>query len=201
MNGEQQFDQQSAGQVSGPGRNRDTADGRKSGEAWSVVVDDEAATRALAALLGGIVRPGAVLLLEGDLGAGKTTFVKGLAQGMGIDPDDVRSPTFTLIHEYEGDMSLYHFDAYRLADAEEFIELGAEEYLSSDGVTAIEWGDRVRDELPRARLDIAITAGDADGGSTRRIAFRPLGDEAARWVAALRRAWEEERPGHASARP
>src|SRR5690606_14288567 len=128
--------------------------------AWSVVVRGERATRALAALLGGIVQRGAVLLLEGDLGAGKTTFVKGLAQGLGIEPDDVSSPTFTLLHEYEGDVPLYHFDAYRLEGWLEFAELGAEEYLSGDGVSAIEWGDRVRDELPAERLEIVLARDD-----------------------------------------
>lgn len=161
--------------------------------AWSVVVRGERATRALAALLGGIVGPGAVLLLEGDLGAGKTTFVKGLAEGMGIDPDNVSSPTFTLIHEYEGDVPLYHLDAYRLRDEAEFVDLGVEEYFAAGGVTAVEWGDRVREQLPPERLEIVIEAVDAEAGGagTRRITFRPLGDDAAAWVAALRRAWEE----------
>src|SRR5690606_16832522 len=92
-------------EVNGPAMNEKGHRGGRRG-AWSVVVRGERATRALAALLGGIVGPGAVLLLEGDLGAGKTTFVKGLAEGMGIDPDNVSSPTFTLIHEYEGDVPL-----------------------------------------------------------------------------------------------
>lgn len=198
MNGERQPDGPGASPAPDVVPAAGAAEGRNGGEAWTVAVDGEEATRALAARLGGIVGPRAVIVLEGDLGAGKTTFVKGLAQGMGIDPDDVSSPTFTLIHEYEGDVPLYHFDAYRLADAQEFIELGAEEYFSGHGVTAVEWGGRVRDELPPERLDIAITAGDAAGGTRRRITFRPLGAEAAGWVAALRQAWEEERARLAS---
>lgn len=200
MNGEQQF---YAPDTRGSGLTRSDDTVRKGDDvnAWSVIVDGEAATQSLASLLGGIVEPGAVLLLEGDLGAGKTTFVKGLAQGLGIDPDEVSSPTFTLIHEYEGDMSLYHFDAYRLDDVSEFIELGAEEYFASDGVTAVEWGDRVRDELPSNRLEIAITSGETADGSSRHVTFRPLGDAAQRWVAALRQAWEEAQADYAGARP
>lgn len=167
---------------------------------WSVIVENEAATHQLARLLGGIVGRGAVLVLEGDLGAGKTTFVKGLAEGLGIDPGDVSSPTFTLIHEYEGDRPLYHFDAYRLEHPLEFAELGADDYLLGDGVTAVEWGDRVRDELPENRLEIVMTAATNGGASARRIEFRPLGEEAAAWVMDLRRTWEEERPGRASDR-
>lgn len=192
-------------------------DGRR--DRWSVVVADEAATQRLAALLGRIVAPGALLVLEGDLGAGKTTFVKGLAEGLGIDPGDVSSPTFTLIHEYEGDVPLYHFDVYRLDDPVEFVELGAEEYFARDGVTVVEWGGRVRDELPPQRLEIVIepteTVSDAEeaqltpdgadaadvlGGTARRIAFRPFGDEAAGWVEALRQAWEEAAGDDAGAR-
>lgn len=178
--------------MNGEQRTEDHPDG------WSIVVESEAATRELAGLLGGVVGPGAVLLLQGDLGAGKTTFVKGLARGLGIDPDDVSSPTFTLIHEYRGEMPLYHFDAYRLERPLEFVELGAEEYLLGDGVSAIEWGDRVRDELPAERLEIDLRA-DASGAA-RRITFRPLGHQATGWVKSLRRAWEEEHPNHARAR-
>lgn len=192
-------------------------DGRRDG--WSVVVGDEAATQRLAALLGRIVAPGAVIVLEGDLGAGKTTFVRGLATGLGIDPGDVSSPTFTLIHEYEGDLPLYHFDVYRLDDPAEFVDLGAEEYFARGGVIVVEWGGRVRDELPPQRLEIAIepaqSATSADpapvtaegtdltdvlGGTARRITFRPLGEKEAGWVEALRQVWEEATGDDAGAR-
>lgn len=125
---------------------------------WDVAVDNPAQTERLAALLGGIVQPGAVIVLDGDLGAGKTTFVRGLADGMGLTGTVVSSPTFTLIHEYDGDVPLYHFDTYRLNDPSEFVELGAEEYLASGGVCAIEWGGRVTSELPSERLEIVLTA-------------------------------------------
>ncbi len=96
-------------------------------------------TKAWGARLGQLLFPGAVVGLEGDLGAGKTCFVKGLASGLGIDEDEVSSPTFTLIAEhYRGKLPLYHIDLYRLEGAETE-EIGIEEYLFGQGVTAIEW--------------------------------------------------------------
>jgi tRNA threonylcarbamoyladenosine biosynthesis protein TsaE len=93
-----------------------------------------------------------VLLLSGDLGAGKTTFVRGLAKGLGINPDDVSSPTFTLVHEYRGrGLTLYHADLYRLEKAAT-VDLGLEEIGVKDGVLAIEWPNRLSHVLPDARL-------------------------------------------------
>jgi len=93
-----------------------------------------------------------VLLLSGDLGAGKTTFVRGLAEGLGIDPGDVSSPTFTLVHEYRGGgLTLYHADLYRL-ERTATGDLGLEELGVRDGVLAIEWPDRLTHDLPGARL-------------------------------------------------
>lgn len=100
--------------------------------------------RTLAARL----RAGDVLALAGDLGAGKTHFVKGLAQGLGIT-SEVTSPTFTLIHEYRGGrLPLYHIDCYRLESAGELLGIGIDEYLRPDGVTAIEWADKFDELLP-----------------------------------------------------
>jgi len=94
------------------------------------------------------VRAGDVLALTGDLGAGKTQFVKGLASGLGVNAD-VTSPTFTLIHEYRGGrLPLYHIDCYRLETLDELLAIGVDEYLRSDGVTAIEWADKFAELLP-----------------------------------------------------
>ncbi|MES2307273.1 MAG: tRNA (adenosine(37)-N6)-threonylcarbamoyltransferase complex ATPase subunit type 1 TsaE [Verrucomicrobiota bacterium] len=94
------------------------------------------------------LQPGAVLALTGDLGAGKTHFVKGIAFGLGYS-GEVTSPTFTLLHEYAGGrLSLYHLDLYRIEGAQEAIRFGIEDYLPSDGVTIIEWPERVETILP-----------------------------------------------------
>ncbi len=84
-----------------------------------------------------------MLALRGDLGAGKTHFVKGVAAGLGADPDEVTSPTFTLIHEYRsGRMPIFHFDLYRLESADELLRIGLDDYLDDDGVVIIEWADK-----------------------------------------------------------
>ena len=116
------------------------------------VTTSENETQTVARELAASLRAGDVLLLSGDLGAGKTTFVRGLAQGLGIDPAEVSSPTFTLVHEYRGrGLTLYHVDLYRLGSAATD-DLGLEEIGVKDGVLAIEWPDRLSHALPRATL-------------------------------------------------
>ena len=119
----------------------------------------EAETARIAGDLAATLSPGDVLLLSGNLGAGKTVFVRGLADGLGIDPEDVSSPTFTLVHEYRGGrLTLYHADLYRLENAATD-ELGLEELHR--GVLAIEWPDRLLHSLPGARqISIDILDGD-----------------------------------------
>jgi tRNA threonylcarbamoyladenosine biosynthesis protein TsaE len=108
-------------------------------------------TIAVARELAATLRGGDVILLSGTLGAGKTAFVRGLAQGLGINPDDVSSPTFTIVHEYRGGrLSLYHADLYRL-ERTATEDLGLEEMGVKDGVLAIEWPDRLTHALPGAR--------------------------------------------------
>ena len=92
---------------------------------------------------------GAVVALDGDLGAGKTHLVKGLARGLGYDPHTIRSPTFTIVQEHVGGrLPLYHFDAYRVASPGEFVDLGFEEYVYGDGITVIEWPSKVESLIP-----------------------------------------------------
>ena len=94
------------------------------------------------------LKPGDVVCLEGPLGAGKTQFVKGLAAHLGIDPTEVLSPTFTLIHEYRGTIPLFHFDCYRMESPNEALEIGAEEYFYGEGVSVIEWPDVIASLIP-----------------------------------------------------
>jgi tRNA threonylcarbamoyladenosine biosynthesis protein TsaE len=112
--------------------------------------NSEADTRAIAAALAPTLPPGAVVLLSGDLGAGKTAFVRGLAEGLAIDPDVVTSPTFTLVHEYRGGrLPLIHVDLYRL-DRAELDEIGLDQDLAATGVTAVEWAERLTRAIPNA---------------------------------------------------
>lgn len=128
------------------------------------------ATTKLAVKLATLVNPGDVITLEGDLGAGKTTFTKGFAKGLGISRN-VNSPTFTIIKEYtDGRIPLYHMDVYRLEDSEE--DLGFEEYFNSDGVTMIEWASMIKDQLPPERLEIEIFR---SGDDEREINFTAIG--------------------------
>jgi len=123
------------------------------------VTHAEAETAELAKNLARTLSPGDVLLLAGNLGAGKTAFVRGLAEGLGLDPEEVSSPTFTLQHEYRGGrLPLYHVDLYRL-DTATAGDLGLEELR--DGVLAIEWPDRLA-QVPRGALRIAIEILDGD---------------------------------------
>lgn len=99
---------------------------------------------------------GDVLCMYGDLGAGKTAFVQGLARGLGIE-GHITSPTFTIVNEYYGRLTLYHFDVYRVADPDEMYEIGYEEYVYGDGVSVIEWPQLIDEILPEQRYNITIT--------------------------------------------
>jgi tRNA threonylcarbamoyladenosine biosynthesis protein TsaE len=138
------------------------------------VTASEDETEAVARELAATLRAGDVLLLAGDLGAGKTTFVRGLAQGLGIDPLEVSSPTFTLVHEYRGHgLTLYHADLYRLERAATE-DLGLEEIGVKDGVLAIEWPDRLSHELPGATVVRLEVVDD----QSRQITIIPSGNSA-----------------------
>lgn len=119
------------------------------------ITASEAETEAAGTRLAESLRAGDVVLLYGDLGAGKTAFTRGLAQGLGIDPADVSSPTFTLVQEYRGRLTLYHVDLYRLEERE-VDDLGLEELILGDGVVVIEWAERWRgrpDDVIGVRLE------------------------------------------------
>lgn len=132
-------------------------------------------TQALGQKLASRLAPGDVIAYFGDLGAGKTAFTRGLAQGLGIT-DPVTSPTYTIVNEYlSGRIPLFHFDMYRLGSSDELFDIGWEDYLIRGGVCAVEWSERVTDALPEDTLwvDIARGSGENDriititGGETR----------------------------------
>lgn len=132
----------------------------------TLVTQSEAETAAAGEALGGRLESGAVVLLTGQLGAGKTAFVRGLAAGLGIRPDEVSSPTFTLVQEYRGRLSLYHVDLYRVT-ALEAEELGLDE-LRESGVIAIEWADNLL-ACPPGAIDVVL---EDLGGDARRVTVR-----------------------------
>jgi tRNA threonylcarbamoyladenosine biosynthesis protein TsaE len=131
---------------------------------------DSNETDRFAAKLASFLKPGDVIALEGELGAGKTTFTKGLARGLEIRKT-VNSPTFTIIKEYHGRMSLYHMDVYRVADSCE--DLGFDEYFEGDGVTVVEWAHLIEEQLPDARLNIFLYH---EGQEKRKMVFVPKGE-------------------------
>ena len=127
--------------------------------------NSETETRAIAAALAPTLVPGSVILLSGDLGAGKTAFVRGLAEGLGLDPGEVTSPTFTLVHEYRGGrLPLIHVDLYRL-DRAELDDIGLDQDLAARGITAVEWAERLTHGIAGA---VAVRIAD-EGGNRRSI--------------------------------
>jgi tRNA threonylcarbamoyladenosine biosynthesis protein TsaE len=145
---------------------------------------DEAGTAQLATALAAALRVGDVVALNGSLGAGKTRLVRGIAAALGIVDEEVNSPTFVLIHEYDGRVPLYHVDAYRLRDSDEFLSIGGDEVLAGDRACLIEWADRIADVLPRDQLRIDITA---TGQTSRRFALAATGRRSADLLRDVRR--------------
>jgi tRNA threonylcarbamoyladenosine biosynthesis protein TsaE len=130
-------------------------------------------TRELAAALAELARPGDLLLLAGDLGAGKTAFSQGFGRGLGV-PGPITSPTFTLAREHEGGrIRLHHLDVYRLEQLEEVLDVGLPELLDDDAVTLIEWGDAIVPALPNDYLEVRLTFLEAD--DDRELAFTVVG--------------------------
>ncbi|XCA69766.1 tRNA (adenosine(37)-N6)-threonylcarbamoyltransferase complex ATPase subunit type 1 TsaE [Paucilactobacillus suebicus] len=138
-----------------------------------ITVSDRDQTIELGRKLGSTLVAGDVIVLNGDLGAGKTTFTKGLALGLGIDAT-IKSPTFTIIREYQdGRLPLYHMDVYRLEDGGG-ADLGLDEYFDGDGVSVVEWAQFVEEELPDEFLSITFSRTDDD--NIRKLKFDAHGD-------------------------
>lgn len=138
-------------------------------------IDSASATFALGKCLGEAARAGQIYAMTGDLGAGKTMFAQGFAAGLGI-AEPVNSPTFTILQVYEGGrLPLYHFDAYRLADAAQMEEIGGEEYLYGEGVSLIEWAELIKDILPETYYRIIIEKDLEKDFEYRRITVQKMG--------------------------
>lgn len=136
-------------------------------------------TRSVGEALAALLEPRDALALTGELGAGKTTFVQGLARGLGVT-ERVVSPTFTLVREYSGRLDVAHVDVYRLDHIQDVIDLGLEEVAGGDAVLVVEWGDAVDALLPDDRLTLELTT--LDPGGSRRLEFRAAGPSwALRW--------------------
>ncbi|CAN5765296.1 tRNA (adenosine(37)-N6)-threonylcarbamoyltransferase complex ATPase subunit type 1 TsaE [soil metagenome] len=155
-----------------------------------------AQTQTLAAALAGLCGPGDLIVLAGDMGAGKTAFAQGFALGLGI-ADRVTSPTFTIVREYAGGrLALHHLDVYRLDQLREVLELGVNEMLDEDAVMLVEWGDAVLPALGDQYLEIRIAFGDGDDDRLLELSTR-----GARWAARQRvlgealASWIDPEPG------
>ena len=139
-------------------------------------------TRILGAALAPVMVPGDVVSLSGDLGAGKTVFVQGLARALGVETQ-VTSPTFTIVHDYRGRYPIRHLDVYRLDSFQEVIDLGFDELVDPEAILVIEWGDAVSPLLPRRYLGVELLhASIEEDDETRSVNFRPTGPE---WAAKL----------------
>ena len=128
----------------------------------TIISKSEAETEAAGERFARTLSDGAVVALYGDLGAGKTAFVRGMVRGLGIDAR-VSSPTFTIVNEYLGARELYHFDMYRLGSSDELFDIGWEDYLSRGGVCAVEWSENVEDAFEGDQICVRIEkTGDAE---------------------------------------
>ncbi|HET7482337.1 MAG TPA: tRNA (adenosine(37)-N6)-threonylcarbamoyltransferase complex ATPase subunit type 1 TsaE [Actinomycetota bacterium] len=151
----------------------------------SVVTFSAEETRIVGACLAPTLVPGDVISLTGELGAGKTVFVQGLATAAGVE-ERVTSPTFTLVHEYKARYPLVHLDIYRLDSFQEVIDLGFEELLDPNSILLIEWGEAIGPLLPRRHLEVELRTIDPEEPDQRKIVFRPRGPDWIRKVQEMR---------------
>jgi len=135
---------------------------------------NERETEAVGAMMAKRAKRGTVISLTGSLGAGKTVFAKGFAKELGIE-EAIVSPTFTLVQEYDGRLKMYHLDLYRLSGEDEFESMGGEDFLYSDGVTLIEWSEKIKSMLPNGTICVTITIND---DLSRTIEIRGIGEQA-----------------------
>lgn len=145
-------------------------------------------TERIGAILGRLLGPGDFVALRGELGAGKTMFAKGVAKGMGVGvAAPVVSPTYTLLNIHSGRIPLYHFDLYRLCGDDDVIDLGFIDYFSGDGVSLVEWPERLSSELPVARLEVSLSY---LGETERRVEMQPISPRFEKIVAEFLRVYK-----------
>ena len=150
-------------------------------KSFSIELQSLADTKSLGQLLGEIAQAGDVIILGGSLGAGKTTITQFIGSGLGLPPKCyITSPTYSLMHEYQGRLTMYHMDLYRLSTEEEIEELGFLEYVYGDGLTVIEWPDRLGSLMPEEYLEIKLDLHNIEGS---RAAVISIGGE--RWLTRL----------------
>ncbi|MGM9997940.1 MAG: tRNA (adenosine(37)-N6)-threonylcarbamoyltransferase complex ATPase subunit type 1 TsaE [Candidatus Bruticola sp.] len=152
---------------------------------FRVLTNSSSETESWGERLSALLRPADVIAFYGDLGAGKTTFVRGLARAAGAR-EQVSSPTFVLMHIYEGRLPIYHFDAYRLQNGQELLNIGAEEYIGTDGVACIEWSERTEELLPSDCLRLKIYYRTDLGPEGRELVFESDGGRGQEIVEALK---------------
>ena len=139
---------------------------------YKILSDSVEKTMEIANKLAYLLKIGDIIVLNGDLGSGKTYFVKGIVNHY-MDSNSVSSPTFTIVNEYDTNPPIYHFDVYRLEKSEEFLNIGGEEYLYN-GISLIEWGEKIKDVLPHEYLEVQFSKLDGDN---RELLFIPHGDK------------------------
>ncbi len=156
---------------------------------WTIETLSPEQTQSLGEALGRLLGPSTVVLLSGDLGAGKTCFTQGLGRGLEVPENEpVVSPSYTLMNQYQGRLNLYHFDLYRLVHPEDLHDLGFDEYLCGDGVTVVEWADRFS-ELGLEGIRVHLEHGEDEH---RRIRFSAEGEASRSVLETFRRQWAAE---------
>lgn len=136
-------------------------------ESIQIQVNSADQTLKLGEIIGNSLNPGSIIALTGELGAGKSVLVKGIAKGLGVE-EEPNSPTFVIMNCYEGRLPLFHFDLYRVADEDELIAMGYEEFFFGEGVAAVEWADRVPGIFPEGTIEIGITIPEGEESESRR---------------------------------
>lgn len=157
---------------------------------YKIISNSQVETENFGERVGQNVEPGQIICLSGDLGVGKTAFVKGIAKGLGVE-GYITSPTFTIVNEYHGKFRLYHFDVYRVNDIDELYEIGFDEYIFGDGISVIEWAELIEPIIPKDRLWINIDKDIAKGDDYREIVLKPLGQRYEELTHKISAVWSE----------